>query len=336
MVFELTRGSGSWSEKVLHEFPSWANDGQGPTSGLIVDATRRLYGTTGGGGGDYKYGTVFELTPKTDSWTEEIVHRFRFNDNGCCPDAGVITDKAGDLFGVAGVAFELSSRPRSWKETVLHDFTGQHGDGSVARAGLTRDNSGNLYGITEQGGGGGCGGGCGISFELHRKADGKWAETITHTFGIRNGDGESPGVGALAIDGSGNLYGTTAGGGSTGYGTVFRLTPDSNGRWKETVLYSFEGGTNGVEPAAGVVMDRSGNPYGTTIAGGNSNCGCGLVYKLAPRPGGKWKYTVLHAFLGFDGAQPDANLILDDKGNLYGTAATGGTYGGGVAFELTP
>jgi uncharacterized repeat protein (TIGR03803 family) len=245
-------------------------------------------------------------------------------------------DVTGNLYGVAYGAFELSPEPGGWKETVLHDFNGKNGDGSGAFAGLTLDHSGNLYGITEQGGGGGCGGGCGISFELHKKADGEWAETITHTFGIKNGDGESPGLGALTIDGSGNLYGTTAGGGSTGYGTVFKLTRGPNGHWMETVLHSFEGGTNGVEPSAGVVVDRSGNLYGTTIAGGDSDCGCGLVYKLAPRPGGKWEYTVLHTFTGSDGAQPDANLILDDKGNLYGTTATGGTYGGGVAFELTP
>ena len=338
IVFELVRGpASSWSEVVLHDFPSSPNDGQGPTSGLVFDADGHLYGTTEGGGGDYRYGTVFEMAPgAANTWDETIIHRFEFNDRGCCPYAGVIMDRTGNLFGIAHTAFELSHDSHGWKETALHDFTGKHGDGSVPFAGLVMDVEGNLYGITEQGGGGGCGGGCGISFELHRQADGKWKETITHTFGIRNGDGASPGVGALVIDGSGNLYGTTSVGGSTGYGTIFRLTPGSNGHWKETVLYSFEGGTNGVEPSAGVAIDQAGELYGTTIAGGDNNCACGLIYKLAPRPGGKWKYTVLHRFAGFDGAQPDANLILDDEGNLYGTAAAGGTHGGGVAFELTP
>jgi uncharacterized repeat protein (TIGR03803 family) len=83
-------------------------------------------------------------------------------------------------------------------------------------------------------------------------------------------------------------------------------------------------------------MDKAGNLYGTTIAGGTTSCGCGVVYKLAPKVGGKWKYTVLHRFTGYDGAQPDANLILDDKGNLYGTTATGGAGGAGVAFEVAP
>jgi len=137
----------------------------------------------------------------------------------------------------------------------------------------------------------------------------------------------------LVLDSEGRLYGTTDVGGATGNGTIYRLTPQSGGRWKETILYSFKGGAGGQEPSAGVVMDQAGNLYGTTIGGG---CGCGVVYKLAPQAGGKWKYTLLHTFVGSDGAQPDANLILDGKGNLYGTTATGGAGGAGVAFELTP
>ena len=84
-----------------------------------------------------------------------------------------------------------------------------------------------------------------------------------------------------------------------------------------------------------MVLDEVGNLYGTTVYGG-SGCDCGVVYKLAPGKKGKWTYTVLHTFVGSDGAQPDANLILDDKGNLYGTTATGGPGGYGVVFELTP
>ncbi len=245
-------------------------------------------------------------------------------------------DKAGNLFGTAHAAFELSLGADGWKETVLHDFTGQHGDGSVPFAGVILDAAGNVYGTTEHGGGGGrCGGGCGTAFELQRRTNGKWKETILHSFGILNGDGAFPGVGALAIDGYGNLYGTTSIGGSTGNGTVFRLTPGSDGYWKEAVVYSFEGGTNGVEPGAGVVMDGAGNFYGTTTGGGDPNCGCGLVYELAPQAGGKWTYTVLHTFVGSDGAGPDANFSSKIK-EIVGTTVSGGVYGGGVAFELTP
>jgi uncharacterized repeat protein (TIGR03803 family) len=137
------------------------------------------------------------------------------------------------------------------------------------------------------------------------------------------------------MDSSGSLYGTTDVGGPAGYGTVFKLTPQANGRWKETILHSFTQGTNGDHVSAGVVFDRAGNLYGTTIGGG-TQCDCGVVYKLAPQANGKWNYTVLHRFTGADGAQPDANLIVDDKGNLYGTTPTGGAGGAGVAFEITP
>jgi uncharacterized repeat protein (TIGR03803 family) len=99
-------------------------------------------------------------------------------------------------------------------------------------------------------------------------------------------------------------------------------------------LYEFKGGWRGEGPGAGVVLDKAGNLYGTTIYGGKY--GCGVVYELSPLKNGKWRYTVLHAFTGYDGAQPDADLVLDKKGNLYGTAATGGQYGDGVVFEITP
>jgi len=101
-------------------------------------------------------------------------------------------------------------------------------------------------------------------------------------------------------------------------------------------VYNIAGDADGDGPGGGVVMDKAGNLYGTTVAGGDPNCDCGVVYKLEPQAGGKWKYTVLHSFAGYDGAQPAANVILDSKGNLYGTTITGGAGGAGVAFELTP
>jgi uncharacterized repeat protein (TIGR03803 family) len=117
---------------------------------------------------------------------------------------------------------------------------------------------------------------------------------------------------------------------------VFRLSLGTDGRWRETVVYNIAGGADGDGPGGGVVMDKAGNLYGTTVAGGDPNCDCGVVYKLEPQAGGKWKYTVLHSFAGYDGAQPAANVILDSKGNLYGTTITGGAGGAGVAFELIP
>ena len=125
VVFKLTPGSdGRWSETVLHDFPSSADDGQGPVGGLIVNAAGDLYGTTEGGGGPYKYGTIFELSKGSEGWKETILHRFEFNKYGCCPQASLFMGNSGNLFGTAHVAFELSAGAHGWKEIVLHDFTG--------------------------------------------------------------------------------------------------------------------------------------------------------------------------------------------------------------------
>lgn len=118
-------------------------------------------------------------------------------------------------------------------------------------------------------------------------------------------------------------------------GTIFKLTKDADGTWKEEILYSFKSGSAGFSPYAGVVIDNAGNLYGTTDSGG-SGCGCGVIYRLAPSANNKWRYTVLHSFAGADGAIPAGNLVLDKKGNLYGGTVLGGIYGGGVIFELSP
>ncbi|HSZ02594.1 MAG TPA: choice-of-anchor tandem repeat GloVer-containing protein [Terriglobales bacterium] len=334
-AFELSRqANGVWSQTVLYNFCSLSDctDGGGSTAGLIFDAAGNLYGTTESGG-SHVYGTVFKLTAGSGAWKETVLHSFRFNQYGCCPKASLVMDNKGNLFGTASVAFELSPGAEDWKETVLHHFTGQHGDGSDAYAGLILDAAGNLYGQTEMGGSDRCGGGCGTVYQLTPTSDGKWKENVLHRFQAR-WDGSSP-VGALLLDGTGNLYGT-AGGGNAAHGVVFRLSLDADGRWRETVVYNLLGGSDGDQPGGGVAMDKVGNLYGTTVAGGDPNCDCGVVFKLAPGSDGKWSYTVLHRFLGSDGAQPAAAPILDSKGSLYGTTITGGSGGAGVVFEITP
>jgi uncharacterized repeat protein (TIGR03803 family) len=331
-IFELTpKPGGGWSETTLWGFDG--TDGTASTAGLTFDSHGNLYGTTGSGGQRH-YGTAFELTPQPGgTWTETVLHSFYpLDEGGCCPYAGVVADNASNLYGTVGGVFELSPGAAGWGYGVLHVFC-EANDGCDAYAGVILDPIGNLYGTTEHGGGSqSCGGGCGTVYKLHPEADDSWKETILYSFQAGS-DGAGPGVGALVLDGTGNLYGTTAGGGA-GYGVAFKLTPRSGGHWKETVLYAIPGGTKGDHPGAGVVMDKAGDLYGTTIAGGPT--GCGVVYKLAPQSNAKWKYTVLHGFTGADGCEPDANLILDNKGNLYGTAATGGAGGYGVAFEVTP
>jgi len=336
-VFQLSRrAKGTWVHTVLYHFcgQSGCRDGGGSTAGLIFDSAGSLYGTTRLGG-VHGYGVVFELTPGSGGWVETVLYNFPLPGGGCCPYGGAVMDKSGNLFGATYSAFELTPDSKGWKATSLHSFTGRHGDGSGPFAAPILDAVGNLYGTTEHGGSSkNCGAGCGTVYQLRPLTSGKWKETILHSFGS-SGDGAFPGVGALTMDSSGNLYGTTDIGGPNGYGTVFKLTSGSNGRWQETILHSFTQGRDGDHVSAGVVRDKAGTLYGTTIGGG-TQCGCGVVYKLAPNTNGKWTYTVLHRFTGSNGAQPDANLILDDKGNLYGTTATGGAGGAGVAFEVTP
>ncbi len=280
-AFELTpHANGKWSLKVLHTFGE-GNDGSGPMGGLIFDPEGNLYGTTVGGGGPYKYGTVFELTPGTLGWKETVLRRFSQHDYGSDPQSALAMDAAGNLYGTAPAsAFELTPGPHGWKEIILHEFTGQNGDGFGAYASVILDAAGNLYGETAMGGTGtGCGGGCGTVYQLQPTSAG-WKEHILHDFGT-GGDNMAYPEGPLMLDKMGNLYGT-AGGGTYADGAVYKLTPQSDGRWKSTIIHSFTGGANGQSVGGGVVMDKAGNLYGTTTAGGSPNCECGLVYKLSP------------------------------------------------------
>jgi uncharacterized repeat protein (TIGR03803 family) len=151
-----------------------------------------------------------------------------------------------------------------------------------------------------------------------------YKEKVLYRFTGTGGDGDSPDAG-LVGDAAGNLYGTTSGGGLAGWGTVFKLDPTG----KETLLYSFTGGTDGGDPEAGLVRDANGNFYGATLSGGDSRCnaahGCGVVFKLTPNMDGSWTEKVLHRFTGgADGEYPSAGLTLDKAGSLYGTTSQGG------------
>lgn len=150
--------------------------------------------------------------------------------------------------------------------------------------------------------------------------------------------------GALVQDASGNLYGTTIGDLTNGYGVVYKLSSNSDGSWSTTILHAFNK-TDGAYPSAGLILDAAGNLYGTTRGGGNTACqtygpsGCGVVFQVAPASGGTWKYSVLHKFTGPDGMYPFGELVLDKSGNLYGTTELGGSAkgpGGGTVFELWP
>jgi len=341
VIFKLTRrADGTWTETTLHSFSNGDPNGSEPNGGLIQDGLGNWYGTTHLGGA-HDYGTVFQLTHRSGSWAELAVYKFGTQSgDGGEPTAGLVMDKAGNLYGTGpyggayngGTVFELTPSAGGWDETVLYSFCPNTNcaDGHTPFAGLILDASGNLYGTTYTGGAHKVDG---TVYQLMPTPTG-WKEKVLHSFAVNYKDGHTPGWGALLMDGSGNLYGTTAGGGCCG-GIVFRLTPGPDGGWKETILYGFKGGAAGFEPNAGVVMDKAGNLYGTTDYGGSA-FGCGVIYKLAPRPTGSWKYTVLHIFEGSDGCIPEGNLVLDKAGNLSGGTVLGGTTGNGVIFELTP
>lgn len=249
------------------------------------------------------------------------------------------------LFLVLGVLLGAAS---AQTENVLHSFCATAGctDGEFPYAGLVFDREGNLYGTTEQGGDLINNYGTGVVFKVSPSGE----ETVLYTFCSQTGcaDGQWP-IAGLVFDQKANLYGTTYYGGITGNGAVFKLTP----KGKETVLYSFcpRSGfscTDGENPWAGVVFDQKGNLYGTTRSGGayNKDCdfGCGVVFKLSPQG----DETVLYSFCELtdcaDGEEPYGGVVLDQKGNLYGTTYTGGNNknsdchpaGCGVVFKVTP
>jgi uncharacterized repeat protein (TIGR03803 family) len=344
------------TESVLHNF-NFNNNGAGgtdPVSNLIFDAGGNLYGLTATGG-DYGFGTAFELTPTATGWTETVLHSFQLAE-GANPgtNGGLIFDKAGNLYGVGGggaygdgTVFELSpSSGGVWTITVLHDFSYGGTDGFSPTGSLTFDAAGNLYGTTGWGGTGPCTSefdlvGCGTVFELSPQAGGGWSEKVLHSFG--NGtDGTFPTAG-LVFDAAGNLYGVTyeggtgscLRGGNAGCGTVFELTSKGDGHWDEKVLHNFTG-TDGSWPVGSLVLDAAGNLYGMTNGGGRA--GWGTAYELKHGPKGVWGEKILYSFSqnGSSGAAPYSGLIFDVAGNLYGTTSAYGKGGYGTAFKLAP
>jgi uncharacterized repeat protein (TIGR03803 family) len=256
--------------------------------------------------------------------TFTVLYTFTNTDQGWQPDAGLIRDSAGNLYGTTqfggtvggfGTIFRLDP---SGNETVLYSFSGTP-DGEDPYAGLTADSSGNLYGATIYGG---TQGGFGTLFKLSTGGH----LTLLHSF-ASNPDGADP-YGNVIGDPQGNGYGTTQyGGAAGGFGTVFTL--DHTG--KLTLLHSFSGTPDGEDPEAGLIRDSAGNLYGTTIYGGAAG-GFGTVFKLSP----SGKLTLLHSFADNpDGANPYAGLAVDSSGNGYGTTKYGGAAGGfGTVFKI--
>jgi uncharacterized repeat protein (TIGR03803 family) len=306
-------------ESVVHRFKG--KDGSTPLSPLVSDGTGGWYGTTRQGGG-MRFGEVFHLVHGVLT----SLHAFTGKDDGGWPAGAMVLDVSGNLYGV-----NTRNGRTVWKIdgqgafTTLFTFHGTDEGGGPS--GLILDSTRNvLFSVT-------AGGGTsrrGVVYQM----DFLGAESVLYNF-QGGSDGSLP-IGSLVEDTSGNLYGATSGGGDPvcQCGTIFRV--DQQGQ--ETVLHKFKGGTDGVHPKDGLVMDAASNLYGTTYSGGKFDAG--TVFKVDV----KAHHTILHSFTGkSDGALPVSGLAMDLQGSLYGTTVYGGnlnkcqsTGGCGVVFKITP
>jgi uncharacterized repeat protein (TIGR03803 family) len=317
-VYEIVKGSGTVTTIASFDGSNGAN----PTAGLTIDSQGNLYGTTYGPGPgntlpDGEDGSVFEIAK--GSGTITTLFGFYYTrglaPDGVCPYGGVTLDSQGDIYGTTtdggplnnGTVFEINAETHAF--TTLASFNSQ--DGDVTRDTLTLDASGNLYGTTASGGVHNDG----TVFEIATGTN-----TITALASFDGADGSMP-FGGVALDGQGNLFGTTEDGGTVanppvGFGTIYEIAHGSNAI---TDLAEFGNGdyngANGAFPVSTLVPDGEGNFYGT--AGG--------VFELSPQP---WNTTVLASFstTGSSGFGPTGGLVMDDQGNLYGTTGDGGAY----------
>jgi len=269
--------------------------------------------------------------------TEKVLYAFCSKQNcadGAYPYAGVISDKAHNLYGTtaqggdnfAGLVYELKHTKSGWKEIVLYKFTGG-ADGAAPMGQLVFDAAGNLYGIANGGGAG-----YGTVYELTRSKSG-WAFKVIYTFQGGNDGIVNIGVGGLVLDKAGHLYGVTEMGGTAGYGTIFELSR-AGGSWKKTILYNFAAGTDAQDPLMGLTWDSAGNLYGATVGGGAY--GCGAVFELKHQKK-TWGESVIYNFTGgSDGCWPEfGSVTIPKSGEIYGTTGAGGSYNQGVVYLLT-
>jgi uncharacterized repeat protein (TIGR03803 family) len=330
VLFELELSThGTWSEKILHDFGSSPSDGWAPTAGLVRDAGGNFYGTTGSGG-TYGWGTIFELTlPKT----YKILYSFTGKKDGRYPNANLVVDSKGNLYGTTtqggstfgtncsqlagcGTVFELTT---SRKESVLHSFDSNGRDGYYAGSITLAD--GHIYGVTSEGGlfNGG------TAFELTHHSGGDWGYNIVYNFASYAGDAALPS--SVLTPHGGDFYGTSAAGGSSANGgTVFRLISNSNGVWTDQLLVNFNVPI-GRNPYSGVIFNSKGALYAAAVYNGGD--GCGTVVELTATLQTLWNFQG-----GLNGCNPLSPLTFDSLGNVYGTARGGAGFG--VVYEVIP
>jgi uncharacterized repeat protein (TIGR03803 family) len=322
--------------QVIHSFAG-EGDGFQPFAGLTLDQAGNLYGTTT----EYTGGSVFEMKHHNGGWTLNTLYQF-YQFGQTIPQSRVIQGPGGALYGTTytggnandcwefGCGTVYSLRPPQticktvscpWSASYV-EFNGTNGffPGYVDPS---FDTTGNMYVTTTQGG---------ANFDGNvvqlTRSGGVWTPTSIHDF--NGADGQSPYSG-VTIDNQGNLYGTAWYGGPNGAGTVYEISPSGSG-WTFRVIYAFQGNPDGAHPVGGLVMDQSGNLYGTTYTGGPDDGG--TVFELSPS-GGSWNFNLLYSFSGSSTVHgPVDTLTMDSAGNLYGTTAQVGAYGQGSVFKL--
>jgi uncharacterized repeat protein (TIGR03803 family) len=288
-VFRLGPNA-NFSLTAIHQFSGPPADGAFPDSEVTFDGEGNIFGTTVQGG-VVNQGTVFELIRSGNGWTESVLHNFTYNyingegyTDGAEPVGGVILDSGGNLYGTTygggdklcgcGEVFELSPSAGGWTYRVLHIFTPAV-DGEWPENSLIMDAAGNLYGTTSWGG---PNGGAGTVFELSPSGN-NWNFSTIYTLPYMGGGFQTGPMSGVIMDAAGNLYGTSFGGGAYSQGSVFKLTPTNNG-WVFTSLHDFQSPSDGSFPFGNLLMDASGNLFGTATQGGGY--GDGTVWEITP------------------------------------------------------
>jgi uncharacterized repeat protein (TIGR03803 family) len=353
LIYELSPNpNGGWDETVLYNFKG-LHDGGSPVGNLTIDSKGDLYGVTEQGGNPVcssvlgaGCGVVFRLVHSKSGWKHSVIHEF--GDDGSYPNAGVVFDQAGNLYGTTqfggdffcgcGIVYQLKpAAGGKWRETTLYNFLGiSRGGSDVSFPGsdVFLDASGNIFGTGTGGGDASCNDGCGGVFELVAQGDGSYQEQVLHVF-AGGRDGADP-FGGVLLDSEGNLYGTTAFGGGNacerfGCGTVFELNKSEG--YQSKIILRFTG-ENGLNPVADLYLDSANNLYSTTAGGGTFDDGIAFSLGFSAH---KWTETVLYSFgNGADGASSWASLTPDGKGGFFGTTRGGGVNGAGTVFQLLP